>query len=71
MKETNTEVVIPATIVAVERGACRVALANGMRILAHLSGRMQRNRIQVCVGDTVEVSLTRYDLHRGRIIRRK
>jgi translation initiation factor IF-1 len=41
------------------------------RILAHLSGRMKKNRIRCLVGDKVDVETSAYDLSKGRIIYRK
>jgi translation initiation factor IF-1 len=48
----------------------RVTLENGHRILAHTSGRMQKNRIRIIIGDEVMVEMTPYDLTKGRIIHR-
>jgi len=41
------------------------------RILAHLSGRMKKNRIRCLVGDKVDLEVSAYDLSKGRIIYRK
>ena len=41
------------------------------RILAHLSGRMKKNRIRCLVGDKVDSEVSAYDLSKGRIIYRK
>jgi translation initiation factor IF-1 len=48
----------------------RVQLENGHEVLAHLAGRMRRNRIRVNPGDKVRVELSTYDLNRGRIVYR-
>ncbi len=48
----------------------RVALDSGQTVLARRSGRMNRNRIRVLVGDRVAVELGRFDPARGRIVRR-
>ena len=48
----------------------RVQLENGHDVLAHLAGRMRRNRIRVNPGDKVRVELSTYDLNRGRIVYR-
>lgn len=45
----------------------RVELANGHRVLAHISGRMRMHYIRVLRGDRVLVELSPYDLSRGRI----
>jgi translation initiation factor IF-1 len=48
----------------------RVELENGMKILAHISGKMRMNYIRILPGDKVTVELSPYDLSRGRIIYR-
>ncbi len=45
----------------------RVELANGHKVLAHLSGKVRMNYIRVLPGDRVLVELSPYDLTRGRI----
>lgn len=49
----------------------RVTLENEHVILAHMSGKMRKNRIRVLQGDTVIVEMTPYDLSKGRIIYRE
>jgi translation initiation factor IF-1 len=48
----------------------RVELANGHRILAHVSGKIRMNFIRILPGDRVTVELSPYDLTRGRIVYR-
>ena len=48
----------------------RVELANGHRVLAHISGKMRMNYIKILPGDKVIVELSPYDLSRGRIVYR-
>lgn len=45
----------------------RVALDNGHRIIAHISGKMRMHYIKILPGDKVTVELSPYDLTRGRI----
>ncbi len=45
----------------------RVELANGHKVLAHISGKMRMNFIRILPGDRVKVELSPYDLSRGRI----
>ena len=45
----------------------RVALDNGNRVLAHVSGKMRMHFIRILHGDKVKVELSPYDLTRGRI----
>ena len=45
----------------------RVELANGHRVLAHVSGKMRMYYIKILPGDKVTIELSPYDLTRGRI----
>jgi translation initiation factor IF-1 len=45
----------------------RVELDNGMKVLAHISGKMRMHYIRILPGDRVLVELSPYDLTRGRI----
>lgn len=45
----------------------RVELANGHKVLAHVSGKIRMNFIRILPGDRVTVELSPYDLNRGRI----
>ncbi len=45
----------------------RVELKNGVKILAHVSGKIRMNFIRILPGDRVLVELSPYDLTRGRI----
>ncbi len=45
----------------------RVALANGHKVLAHISGKMRMHFIKILPGDKVTIELSPYDLTRGRI----
>lgn len=44
-----------------------VELANGHRILAHISGKLRMHYIRILPGDKVTMELSPYDLTRGRI----
>ncbi len=48
----------------------RVDLDNGLKVLAHISGKMRMNFIRILPGDKVKVELSPYDLTRGRIVYR-
>ena len=41
--------------------------AQKQTVLAHLSGRLRKNRIRILAGDKVTLELSPYDLTRGRI----
>ena len=45
----------------------RVRLENGHQLLAYAAGKMGKFRIRVLEGDRVTVSMSPYDLSRGRI----
>jgi translation initiation factor IF-1 len=45
----------------------RVELANGHKVLTHISGKMRMHFIKILRGDKVLVELSPYDLTRGRI----
>ena len=45
----------------------RVELANGHRVLAHVSGKIRMNFIRILPGDRVLIELSPYDLTHGRI----
>jgi len=45
----------------------RVELANGHKVLAHISGKIRLHYIRILPGDKVIVELSPYDLSRGRI----
>jgi len=45
----------------------RVELADGHKVLAHVSGKIRLHYIKILNGDKVLVELSPYDLSRGRI----
>ncbi len=49
----------------------RIALENGMHVIAHLCGKMRMRNIRVLVGDKVTVEMSPYDLTKARIIYRQ
>ncbi len=38
-----------------------------MKVTAYLAGKLRKNQIKVVIGDRVKVSVSPYDLSRGRI----
>ena len=48
----------------------RVTLEINHEILAHIAGKLKKNRIRILTGDNVLVEVTPYDLTKGRIIYR-
>ena len=45
----------------------KILLDNGHEIKAVISGRLRKNRIRILTGDRVKVSISPYDLERGRV----
>lgn len=48
----------------------RVELTNGAGLLAHISGKMRKNNINILLGDRVDVEVSPYDITKGRIVYR-
>ncbi len=49
----------------------RVVLENGVRVMAHLCGKMRMRNIRVLAGDRVTVEMSPYDLSKARIVYRQ
>ena len=59
---------IEGTVVeALPNANFKVELANGHKILAHVSGKLRMNYIRIVPGDKVTVEMSPYDLTKGRI----
>ena len=52
---------------ALPNATFQVELANGHKILAHISGKLRMNYIRILPGDKVTVEMSPYDLTKGRI----
>ena len=52
---------------ALPNSILKVTLDNGHQIIAHVSGKIRMNFIQILPGDKVTVEMSPYDLTRGRI----
>ena len=48
----------------------RVILENNHQIIATLAGKLRQHNLRILAGDSVEVEMSPYDLHRGRIVYR-
>ena len=46
----------------------KVRLENNVEIIAHLSGKLRQNHINIIVGDEVTVEVSVYDTTKGRIV---
>ena len=53
---------------ALPNATFQVELANGHKILAHISGKLRMNFIRILPGDKVLIEMSPYDLTKGRII---
>ena len=59
-----------SVVEALPNAMFRVELANGHKVLAHISGKMRQHYIRILPEDRVVVELSPYDLTRGRIVYR-
>ena len=48
----------------------RIILENQHKILATIGGKLRKNKIQILLGDKVDVEMSPYDLSRGRVVYR-
>ncbi len=55
---------------ALPNATFRVELENGLKVLAHVCGKMRMHFIRIVPGDKVRVEVSPYDLTRGRIVYR-
>ena len=53
-------------IEALPNAMFQVELANGHKVLAHISGKLRMNFIKILPGDKVTLEMSPYDLSRGR-----
>ena len=64
----GTAAVAFAAAVAVSAGTMfRVKLDNDHEVLAHISGKMRKRFIRLCLGDKVKMEMSPYDLTKARI----
>ena len=59
-----------SVVEALPNAMFRVELANGHKVLAHISGKMRMHYIRILPGDRVKLELSPYDLTRGRVVYR-
>ena len=68
LSEEEKAIEVEGTVVdAFPNARFAVELANGHRVLAHVSGKIRRHFIRILPGDKVTVELSPYDLTKGRI----
>jgi translation initiation factor IF-1 len=71
MAKKEGAIEIEGTVVeSLPNATFRVELANGHKVLAHISGKMRMHYIRILPDDRVVVELSPYDLSRGRIVYR-
>ncbi|MFJ8039621.1 translation initiation factor IF-1 [Kitasatospora sp. NPDC096147] len=71
MPRTANGLELEGTVIECLRNAVfKVELANGHHVLAHISGKIRKNRIKILPFDRVLVELSPYDLTRGRVLYR-
>ena len=59
---------VEGTVVeAMPNAMFQVELANGHRLLAHISGKLRMNFTRILPGEKVTVEMSPYDLTKGRI----
>ncbi len=66
-KKDKTIELVGTVIEPLPNAMFRVELENGLKILAHVSGKMRMNFIRILPGDKVKVEISPYDPTRGRI----
>jgi len=67
-KKDNETIEVEGTVVEpLPNAMFRVELANGHKVLAHVTGKIRLNFIRILPGDRGLVELSPYDLARGRI----
>ena len=57
-------------IEALSNAMFRVELENGHQVIAHISGKMRMNYINILPGDRIKLEMSPYDLSKGRIVYR-
>ena len=54
-------------IEALSNAMFKVELESGVKVIAHISGKMRMHYIRILPGDKVRVEISPYDLSKGRI----
>ena len=50
------------------KGKFLIKLDEGIEVEAYICGKMRKSFIKILVGDKVDVEISPYDVHRGRIV---
>ena len=67
MSKQNTIELIGTGIESLSNSMFKVQLENGHEVLCHISGKIRINNIRIMHGDKVKLSMSPYDLTKGRI----
>jgi len=67
MSKQNVISMTGIVVEALANSMFRVQLENGLDVLCHISGKIRINNIRIMVGDKVKLSMSPYDLTKGRI----
>lgn len=67
MSKQNVISMIGIVVEALANSMFRVKLENDLEVLCHISGKIRINNIRIMVGDKVKLSMSPYDLTKGRI----
>lgn len=68
MSKSDYTEIEASVLVALPNALFRVRLDNGVELIAHISGKIRKNSINIIPGDRVVVALSSYDLTKGRIV---
>ena len=49
---------------------CKSCNSKDYTVIGSISGKIRKNNIKIMLGDVVDLEMTPYDLHRGRIVYR-
>ena len=67
MSKTDVVEISGTVVEKLPNAMFQVELENGLKVLAHISGKLRMNYIKILPGDKVTVVLSPYDLTKGRI----
>jgi len=67
MSKQNVISMTGIVVEALANSMFRVRLENDLEVLCHISGKIRINNIRIMVGDKVKLSMSPYDLTKGRI----
>jgi len=66
-KEDDSILVQGKVIACLANTRFKVKIESGQEIISHISGKLRKNFIRIITGDIVTLSISPYDLTKGRI----